>query len=64
VPTAETDHEVRRTLGAMHARMLEAVAGMSPEDAHVVLDCLSRMRAAVDAIEPAEEAGDEASARP
>jgi DNA-binding MarR family transcriptional regulator len=53
VPTVETDHEVRRTLGAMHARMFEAVSGMSPEDGRVVIDCLARMQAAVDAVEPA-----------
>ena len=64
VPTVETDHEVRRTLGAMHARMLDAVIGMSPEEARIVIECLGRMQAAVDRVEPATEAGDEASGHP
>lgn len=59
LPTGETDHEVRRTLGAMHERMLDAVVGMSPEEARIVVACLSRMQAAVDLVEPAREQGDE-----
>jgi len=58
VPTIETDHEVRRTLGAMHARMLEAVAGMSPEESRIVIECLARMQAAVDRVEPAHDEDD------
>jgi DNA-binding MarR family transcriptional regulator len=64
IPTVETDHEVRRTLGAMHSRMLDAVVGMTPEESQVVIDCLARMQAAVDRVEPAHDGGDEASARP
>jgi DNA-binding MarR family transcriptional regulator len=58
IPTVETDHEVRRTLGAMHARMLGAVIGMTPDEARIVIDCLARMQAAVDQVEPAHETGD------
>lgn len=54
-PTVETDHEVRRTLGAMHTRMLEAVVDMSPEHARVVIECLARLQSAVDLVEPAHE---------
>lgn len=53
LPTVETDHEVRRTLGAMHERMLQAVRDMTPDEARVVIDCLARMQAAVDEVEPA-----------
>lgn len=68
VPTVETDDEVRRTLGAMHARMLDAVIGMTPAEARIVVECLSRMQAAVDQVaadhhvehgaDPAEAADD------
>ncbi|WP_461474281.1 MarR family winged helix-turn-helix transcriptional regulator [Microbacterium sp. HJ5] len=51
-PTTDTDEEVRRTLGAMHARMLDAVSGMTPDETRIVIDTLSRLRAAVDQIEP------------
>lgn len=54
--TVETDDEVRRTLGAMHARMLEAVSAMTPDETRIVIDCLARLRAAVDQIEPADGA--------
>lgn len=53
VPTGETDDEVRQTLGAMHARMLDAVIGMTPEETRTVIDTLARMQAAVDGVEPA-----------
>ena len=58
-PTVETDDEVRRTLGAMHSRMLDAVIGMTPEETRVVVDTLARLRAAVDLIEPDHESGRE-----
>ena len=51
-PTVDTDDEVRRTLGAMHSRMLDAVIDMSPEETRVVIDCLARLQAAVDQVEP------------
>jgi DNA-binding MarR family transcriptional regulator len=54
VPTAETDGEVRRTLGEMHDRMLEAVLDMSPDETRIVIDTLSRLQAAVDQIEVRE----------
>ncbi|WP_338067959.1 MarR family winged helix-turn-helix transcriptional regulator [Microbacterium sulfonylureivorans] len=55
IPTVETDEEVRRTLGAMHVRMLDAVSGMTPDETRIVMDCLARMQAAVDVIEPAHD---------
>jgi len=57
VPTVETDEEVRRTLGAMHARMLDAVIDMTPAETSVVVECLARMQAAVDRIEPGQAEG-------
>jgi len=54
-PTVETDEEVRRTLGAMHGRMLDAVIDMTPEETSIVLDCLARLQAAVDLVEPVLE---------
>jgi DNA-binding MarR family transcriptional regulator len=59
VPTADTDSEVRRTLGEMHQRMLEAVIDMTPEETRIVIDTLTRLQAAVDQIdahEPAQSA--------
>lgn len=55
-PTVETDGEVRRTLGAMHSRMLDAVIDLSAEETRVVLDCLARLQGAVDRIEPDRDA--------
>ena len=55
-PTVDTDEEVRRTLGAMHTRMLDAVIGMTPEETRIVIDALSRLQNAVDQIEPVSEA--------
>lgn len=54
VPTISTDSEVRKTLGAMHERMMEAVLDMSPEDSLVVLDTLQRLQAAVDKVDAEE----------
>ena len=51
-PTVDTDDEVRRTLGAMHSRMLEAVIDLSPEETRIVIDTLGRLQAAVDQVEP------------
>jgi len=56
VPTADSDEEVRRTLGDMHDRMLEAVIDMSPEDITVVMDTLARLQAAVDQVDAHEPA--------
>ncbi|KQZ83329.1 MarR family transcriptional regulator [Microbacterium sp. Root166] len=52
VPTVETDDEVRRTLGAMHKRLLDAVIDMTPDETRIVIDCLERMQHAVDEVEP------------
>ncbi|KJL34852.1 MULTISPECIES: MarR family winged helix-turn-helix transcriptional regulator [Microbacterium] len=57
VPTAESDDEVRRTLGDMHDRMLDAVIDLSPDDTLVVLDTLARLQAAVDQVQPGAHAG-------
>lgn len=61
VPTVDTENEVRRTLGAMHARMLDAVIGMTPRESRAVIECLARMQAAVDLVEPAHERGEESA---
>jgi DNA-binding MarR family transcriptional regulator len=52
VPTPATDEDVRRTLGAMHERMIAAVAEMTDDEMRVVVDCLERLRHAVDQIDP------------
>ncbi|MCX6502050.1 MAG: MarR family transcriptional regulator [Microbacterium sp.] len=52
VPTRGTDEEVRQTLGAMHERMLAAVADMTPEETRIVIDTLTRLQAAVDGVQP------------
>ncbi|MBA8989614.1 DNA-binding MarR family transcriptional regulator [Curtobacterium pusillum] len=52
-PTAETDDEVRATLGVMHRRMMAIAEGLSPDDARVVTVFLERMRSAVDQVDPA-----------
>ena len=61
-PTVETDDEVRRTLGAMHTRMLQAVIDMTPEETRVVMDCLARLRDAVDRVDPAADEPGEGNA--
>lgn len=62
--TVETDDEVRRTLGAMHERMLAAVIDMTPDEMRVVLDCLARLRAAVDEVAPHASAPRQGDAAP
>lgn len=56
VPTPESDDDVRRTLGQMHTRMLDAVIDMSPEESRIVVECLERLQAALDSVHPAEDA--------
>jgi len=56
VPTPETDDDVRRTLGEMHTRILDAVIDMSPEESRIVVECLERLQAALDSVHPAEGA--------
>ena len=51
VPTTESDAEVRRTLGEMHERMLEAVVDMSPGEIRIVMETLGRLQAAVDQVD-------------
>lgn len=48
VPTDSADVEVRRTLGAMHERMLEVAESLSPEEALHVTRFLERMTWAVE----------------
>lgn len=55
-PTKHSDEEVRATLSAMHERMHQVAADTSPEAAQAVVDFLTRMRGAVDAVEPATSA--------
>lgn len=54
VATAESDAEVRATLGKMHDRMMSAVLGLSPEESAVVIETLSRLQEAVDAVDAHE----------
>ncbi|GAB2452879.1 DNA-binding MarR family transcriptional regulator [Conyzicola lurida] len=49
--TAGSDDEVRQTLGAMHARMIEVTRSLKPEDAALVASFLTSMTAAVDAVD-------------
>ncbi|MDZ8173273.1 MarR family transcriptional regulator [Microbacterium xanthum] len=51
IPTTETDHEVRATLGKMHERMLAAVIDMTPEEDRIVTETLARLQAAVDEVD-------------
>ncbi|MFB3977927.1 MarR family winged helix-turn-helix transcriptional regulator [Microbacterium proteolyticum] len=45
--TAQTEDEMRDTLGTLHARMMAATRGMSETDADAVTAFLNRMRCAV-----------------
>ncbi|GAP56342.1 uncharacterized HTH-type transcriptional regulator YcgE [Arthrobacter sp. Hiyo6] len=48
VPTAESDGEVRATLGAMHGRMMAVAEGLTQEEARIVVLFLQRMRHAIE----------------
>lgn len=48
--TADSDCEVRQTLSEMHRRMMDVAASLTPEQTAVVVDFLTRMRAAVDSV--------------
>ncbi len=52
VATAESDAEVRATLGKMHERMMSAVIDMTPEESATVVACLARLQEAVDQVDP------------
>jgi len=54
IATEKSDHEVRETLGTMHARMMDAVRDMTPDESRIVIECLSRLQDAVDQMEPHE----------
>lgn len=49
--SAESDREVRQTMGDMHKRMMDVARALTPEDAAVVVGFLTRMREAVDEID-------------
>jgi DNA-binding MarR family transcriptional regulator len=49
--SAESDREVRQTMGDMHRRMMDVVQNLTPEDSAVVVGFLTRMREAVDGID-------------
>lgn len=55
-PTPGSDEEVRKTLGAMHERMIAAAGALSEDEAETVIGFLEGIRAAVDEIEPAKHA--------
>ncbi|TBN58617.1 MarR family transcriptional regulator [Glaciihabitans arcticus] len=54
--TADSDDEVRGTLGAMHARMIAVARSLSDEDAALVTGFLASMTAAVDVVDLAAPA--------
>ncbi len=54
IATEKSDQEVRETLGTMHARMMDAVRDMTPEESRAVIECLTRLQDAVDQVEPHE----------
>lgn len=54
IATEKSDQEVRETLGTMHARMMDAVRDMTPDESRIVIECLSRLQDAVDQVEPHE----------
>ncbi|QYF73157.1 MarR family winged helix-turn-helix transcriptional regulator [Cryobacterium sp. PAMC25264] len=49
--TVGSEDEVRQTLGGMHARMIDAVKALGPEDAALVREFLESMTAAVDSVD-------------
>ncbi|GHG46604.1 hypothetical protein GCM10012320_12730 [Sinomonas cellulolyticus] len=53
-PTPGSDDEVRKTLGAMHERMISAAGNLSKDEADTVIRFLENIRAAVDQIEPSK----------
>jgi DNA-binding MarR family transcriptional regulator len=48
--TDATEHDVRETLGSMHARMIEVADSLSPVETDVVVAFLAAMRRAVDEV--------------
>lgn len=48
VPTGISDEEVRHTVGDMHRRMIEAAAGLSPEEAQTVIRFMKRLQDALE----------------
>jgi DNA-binding MarR family transcriptional regulator len=57
IATADSDSEVRATLGQMHDRMMEAVVDMPPEESAAVVRFLTRLHEAVDQVDAHVSAG-------
>lgn len=51
VPTTETDHEVRATLGPMHRRMIDVLDGMDDDERRAVARFLDAMSQAVEQVD-------------
>lgn len=51
VPTSETDHEVRATLGPMHRRMIDVIDGMHDDERRAVARFLDEMSRAVEQVD-------------
>jgi DNA-binding MarR family transcriptional regulator len=49
IPTAESDKEVRETLGGMHRRMMSVAESLTADQARTVVDFLQRMTEALSA---------------
>lgn len=60
VPTTDTDHEVRATLGAMHQRMIDVVDGLDDHERRAVAGFFDRMIAAVEHVDDHEAPADAA----
>lgn len=63
VPTTETDHEVRATLGPMHRRMIDVIDSMNDAERRAVARFLDEMSQAVERVD-AHPVSASASARP
>ncbi|WAC65960.1 MarR family transcriptional regulator [Agrococcus sp. SL85] len=55
VPTTDSDHEVRATLGAMHRRMIDIVDRLTDDERRAVAIFLEQMAEAVDRIDEHDE---------
>ncbi|MCC9205947.1 MarR family winged helix-turn-helix transcriptional regulator [Arthrobacter sp. zg-Y769] len=52
VPTDASDSDVRRTVGDMHRRMLQAAAELSPQEAETVIRFMARLSSALNGTNP------------
>ncbi|WP_347753665.1 MarR family transcriptional regulator [Agrococcus sp. ProA11] len=57
VPTTETDHEVRATLGPMHRRMIDVIDSMDDDERRAVARFLDGMSEAVEQVDAHEVPG-------